>query len=143
MTAAPGWDPDATAALAATVGVPLAAAPGAHPADRLRAALGLSPGQGALALVRGPGAGSTYRLHAALLIGRSGEADLILDDISVSRRHAEVRPGPGGWTVADLGSLNGTYLNLRRVEEAELSHGDEIQIGLFRLVFLHQPARQR
>jgi len=142
MTAAPDWDPEATAALAAGLGVPLAAVPGAHPADRLRDALGLRPGESALAMVRGPGAGSTFRLHEAMLIGRSGEATVLLDDVSVSRRHAEVRPGPDGWTVADLGSLNGTYLNLRRVEQAALAHGDEIQVGLFRLVFLHKPARR-
>lgn len=142
MTVAWDWDPEATAVLTTAVGGAAAAAAGVHPADRLRAAFGLGPGQSALALVRGPGAGSTFRLLEAVLIGRSSDAAVLLDDISVSRRHAEVRPGPDGWAVADLGSLNGTYLNLRRVEQAILAHGDELQIGLFRLLFLHEPARR-
>jgi len=140
MTTAWDWDPEATAALVAAVGGRMTEVAGVHPADRLRAALGLGPGQSALALVRGPGAGSTFRLLEAVLIGRSSDAAVLLDDISVSRRHAEVRPGPDGWAVGDLGSLNGTYLNLRRVEQAVLAHGDEIQVGMFRLVFLHEPA---
>ena len=60
---------------------------------------------------------------------------IFLDDITVSRRHAEVRKVEGGYVVADVGSLNGTYLNRERVEEAVLHDGDELQIGTFKLVF--------
>jgi pSer/pThr/pTyr-binding forkhead associated (FHA) protein len=68
--------------------------------------------------------------------GRHPESEIFLDDITVSRRHAEfVRQG-SGYVVRDVGSLNGTYLNRERLEEAPLNHGDEVQIGKFKLVFL-------
>jgi pSer/pThr/pTyr-binding forkhead associated (FHA) protein len=57
------------------------------------------------------------------------------DDITVSRRHAEIRRLDDGYVIVDAGSLNGTYVNQERVERAALVHGDEIQIGKFRLVF--------
>ena len=63
-------------------------------------------------------------------------AIIFLDDITVSRRHAEIRQVTGGYEVADVGSLNGTYLNRERVEKAPLHDGDELQIGSFKLVFL-------
>jgi pSer/pThr/pTyr-binding forkhead associated (FHA) protein len=108
-------------------------------ADQLRHQLGLLPGESALLVVRGPGAGSVFRLGLVVVtVGRSAGATVILDDISVSRRHAEIRPVPQGYRIADVGSLNGTYLNDTRVEEAPLAHGDEIQIGLFKLCFLHK-----
>jgi len=58
-----------------------------------------------------------------------------LDDITVSRRHAEISNEDGSFRIVDMGSLNGTYVNKLRVEEADLSSGDEIQIGKFRLIF--------
>ena len=61
---------------------------------------------------------------------------IFLDDITVSRRHAEVRQVAGGYEVTDVGSLNGTYLNRERVESARLDDGDELQIGTFKLLFL-------
>ena len=67
--------------------------------------------------------------------GRHPESDIFLDDITVSRRHAEIRRGANGFTVHDVGSLNGTYLNRERVEDGELVAGDELQIGKFKLVF--------
>jgi pSer/pThr/pTyr-binding forkhead associated (FHA) protein len=67
--------------------------------------------------------------------GRHPESDIFLDDITVSRRHAEIRRGPSAFTVHDVGSLNGTYLNRERVEDGELVAGDELQIGKFKLVF--------
>ena len=67
--------------------------------------------------------------------GRYPESDIFLDDVTVSRRHAEIRREDGHFFVKDLGSLNGTYVNLQRVEEAELADGDELQIGKFKLTF--------
>jgi hypothetical protein len=69
-------------------------------------------------------------------IGRTPDCDIFLDDVTVSRRHAIVTKGTGTFTIEDLGSLNGTFLNRRRVEQAELENGDEVQIGKYRLIFL-------
>jgi pSer/pThr/pTyr-binding forkhead associated (FHA) protein len=68
--------------------------------------------------------------------GRHPDSDIFLDDVTVSRRHAEFRRTPtGGFLVRDVGSLNGTYVNRDRIDEAVLSGGDEVQIGKYRLVF--------
>ena len=69
-------------------------------------------------------------------IGRSPDCPVFLDDVTVSRRHAELVERDGRWFVEDLGSLNGTFVNRRRVESSELSDGDELQIGKYRLTFL-------
>ena len=68
-------------------------------------------------------------------IGRHPQSDIPLDDITVSRRHAQVIFFEGKYKVRDVGSLNGTYVNQQRVDEVVLAHGDELQIGKFRLVF--------
>ena len=74
--------------------------------------------------------------HGATTVGRHPESDIFLDDVTVSRRHAEfVREG-GGFLVRDVGSLNGTYLDRERIDSAGLAGGDEVQIGKYRLVFL-------
>ena len=69
-------------------------------------------------------------------IGRSPDCDIFLDDVTVSRRHAIVAKGAGTFTLEDLGSLNGTFLNRHRIEQADLENGDEVQIGKYRLIFL-------
>jgi pSer/pThr/pTyr-binding forkhead associated (FHA) protein len=69
-------------------------------------------------------------------IGRTPDCDIFLDDVTVSRRHAIVARGAGGFTIEDLGSLNGTFLNRHRIEKADLETGDEVQIGKYRLIFL-------
>ena len=85
---------------------------------------------------RGPNAGSKFVLEGDVTrAGRHPESDIFLDDITVSRRHAEIHRAGEGYVVRDAGSLNGTYLNRERIEEAPLSNGDELQIGKFRLVF--------
>src|SRR3954466_14345602 len=97
----------------------------------------LPPGTALLVVMRGPNAGSRFLLDADLTTaGRHPESDIFLDDVTVSRRHAEfVREGDG-FLVRDVGSLNGTYLNRGRIDAATLSGGDEVQIGKYRLVFL-------
>ncbi len=113
-------------------------APGETGDDELSVSLeGLPEGLGMLVVKRGPNAGSRFTLDAEVTrAGRHPESEIFLDDITVSRRHAEfVRQGPG-YVVRDVGSLNGTYLNRERLDEAPLTHGDEVQIGKFKLVFL-------
>jgi pSer/pThr/pTyr-binding forkhead associated (FHA) protein len=95
-------------------------------------------GVGFLVVKRGPNVGSRFALDSEVVqAGRHPDSDIFLDDITVSRRHAEIlRDADGGYSVRDAGSLNGTYLNRERVESARLSDGDELQIGTFKLVFL-------
>jgi pSer/pThr/pTyr-binding forkhead associated (FHA) protein len=97
----------------------------------------LRDGTAMLVVRRGPNSGSRFLLDKDVVTaGRHPESDIFLDDITVSRRHAEIRRGDeGSFTVHDVGSLNGTYLNRERVEEGELVGGDELQIGKFKLVF--------
>jgi hypothetical protein len=97
----------------------------------------LTPGSGMLVVKRGPNAGSRFRLDQPVTsAGRHPASDILLDDITVSRSHAEFLRENGQFQVVDLGSLNNTYLNGKPVHSAMLAHGDEIQIGNFRLVFL-------
>ena len=98
---------------------------------------GLAPGVGMFVVRHGPSAGSSYRLDkASTSIGRHPDSDVFLDDITVSRRHVVVERGSGGYTLRDVGSLNGTYVNRKRVDESPLQHGDEVQVGRFRLTFV-------
>jgi pSer/pThr/pTyr-binding forkhead associated (FHA) protein len=100
----------------------------------------LPPGTALLAVRRGPNAGARFLLdHDVTTSGRHPDSDIFLDDVTVSRRHAEFHRGPAGFTVRDVGSLNGTYVNRERVESATLSNTDEVQIGKFRLVFIAGP----
>jgi len=95
----------------------------------------LEPGQALLLVKHGPNAGSTFLLEdEATSLGRSPDSDVFLDDISVSRKHAEIRRHDDGFTIHDLGSMNGTYVNRERVEMTKLAQHDEVQIGRFRLV---------
>jgi pSer/pThr/pTyr-binding forkhead associated (FHA) protein len=96
-------------------------------------------GSGLLVVKRGPNVGSRFALDPGkTTIGRHPDSDIFLDDVTVSRRHAEVHHDGSGFVVNDVGSLNGTYLNRERIEQADLHSGDELQIGKFRLVFLHE-----
>jgi len=100
--------------------------------------LELPRGVGLLVVKRGADVGVRFALEAAVTqAGRHPESDIFLDDITVSRRHAEfVRQEGGNLVVRDVGSLNGTYVNRERIEEVVLSGGDEVQIGKFKLVYL-------
>jgi hypothetical protein len=102
------------------------------------AAFGALPeGSAMLLVMRGPNAGSRFRLDGDLTTaGRHPDSDIFLDDVTVSRRHAEFYRRGAVFTVRDVGSLNGTYVNRERIEETELTGGDEVQIGKFRLLFL-------
>jgi pSer/pThr/pTyr-binding forkhead associated (FHA) protein len=96
----------------------------------------LVAGAAMLVVKRGPSAGTRFVLAKDVTTaGRHPESDIFLDDITVSRRHVEIRMVESGFRLIDMGSLNGTYVNKLRVEEADLSSGDEIQIGKYRLIF--------
>jgi hypothetical protein len=105
------------------------------PADE--AALAALPTGSALLVVRrGPNAGSRFLLDSDVTtVGRSPDSDIFLDDVTVSRRHAEFVRTAQGFLVRDVGSLNGTYVDRNRIEEALLRDGDEVQVGKYRLVF--------
>jgi pSer/pThr/pTyr-binding forkhead associated (FHA) protein len=105
--------------------------------EESRAAVDALPGGSAMLVVqRGPNAGSRFLLDADLVTaGRHPDSDVFLDDVTVSRRHAEFRRGPQGYHVRDVGSLNGTYVNRDRVDEVVLGNGDEVQVGKYRLVY--------
>ncbi|MGW0557841.1 FHA domain-containing protein [Streptomyces sp. NPDC002926] len=94
-------------------------------------------GSALLVVRRGPNSGSRFLLDGELTTaGRHPQSDIFLDDVTVSRRHVEFRRGPDGrFGVADVGSLNGTYVNRERIDSVLLSNGDEVQIGKYRLVF--------
>ncbi len=90
-----------------------------------------------LVVRQGSKAGSRYAIDSgSTTIGRHPESDIFLDDITVSRRHAEIIHSGEQFEVLDTGSLNGTYVNRQRIDRIALASGDEIQIGKFKLVFV-------
>jgi hypothetical protein len=96
----------------------------------------LERGQALLIVKRGPNQGSTFLVDKDVTTtGRHPESDIFLDDVTVSRRHAEIRREDAAFSIRDVGSLNGTYVNRQRVDETQLADGDELQIGKFKLVF--------
>ena len=83
--------------------------------------------------------GETFPLEAErTLIGRSPDCEIFLDDVTVSRKHAVLQRRDKTFVIEDLGSLNGTFVNRRRIESGELTDNDELQIGKYRLTFLLQ-----
>ena len=117
---------------------PLQDAPGVE--DDIVVAVGDLPRGAAVLIVRsGPQAGDRFALSAAeTRLGRHPDSEIMLDDITVSRRHAAIEQTPEGYVVSDAGSLNGTYVNQERIERAVLHHGDELQVGKFRLVLFER-----
>ena len=96
----------------------------------------LPPGHALLVVQRGPGAGSRFLLDTdQVSAGRHPDSEIFLDDVTVSRRHAEFHREGERFTVSDTGSLNGTYVNRDRIDRVQLNDGDEVQIGKYRLVF--------
>jgi pSer/pThr/pTyr-binding forkhead associated (FHA) protein len=93
-------------------------------------------GHALLVVQKGPGAGSRFLLDVDVVnAGRHPDSEIFLDDVTVSRRHAVFNREGDTFTVSDVGSLNGTYVNRDRIESHHLSDGDEVQIGKYRLVF--------
>jgi len=96
----------------------------------------LRPGTALLVVLRGPNTGARFLLDDdEVSSGRHPDSDIFLDDVTVSRKHAMFSRTAEGFVVRDVGSLNGTYVNRNRIDQAVLTTGDEVQIGKFRLVF--------
>lgn len=99
--------------------------------------------EGLFVVNQGPKAGARYALDTDVVsLGRDPQSDIFLDDITVSRRHAEVTRDGARYSIRDVGSLNGTYVNRQLVDEGELNEGDEVQVGKFKLVFVHGTSPQ-
>jgi pSer/pThr/pTyr-binding forkhead associated (FHA) protein len=104
----------------------------------------LPPGSALIVVKRGPNAGSRFLLDQPVTsAARHPASDIFLDDVTVSRRHAEFRWDNDEFHVVDVGSLNSTYVNREPVDSAVLVNGDEVQIGKFRLTFLTKPKNHR
>jgi pSer/pThr/pTyr-binding forkhead associated (FHA) protein len=136
----PRETPDATTMRLSAVGGAEAAAPqqGDIQAGRVDdgTLASLRPGTALLRVDHGPNAGSRFLLDAEVTtVGRHPSSDIFLDDVTVSRKHAEFLRADGGFAVKDVGSLNGTYVNRSRIDvPTTLQTGDEVQIGKFRLL---------
>ena len=106
-------------------------------------AMSLPRGMALLVVRHGPNMGARFLLDRDLIVaGRHPDSDIFLDDVTVSRSHAEFRRSGATFALVDTGSLNGTYVNRERVPAAELRNGDEVQIGKFRLTFvISEPPR--
>ncbi|RSS72254.1 FHA domain-containing protein [Streptomyces sp. WAC06614] len=143
----PGLTPERASETTSTISISgleayEAEATGTHGSSSLspeaQAAVEALPLGSALLIVRrGPNSGSRFLLDGELTTaGRHPQSDIFLDDVTVSRRHVEFRRSQdGGFTVADVGSLNGTYVNREPIDSVALHNGDEVQIGKYRLVF--------
>lgn len=109
----------------------------AEPEEELALSLDeLRADQALVVVKRGPNAGSKFLIDRdRITAGRHPESDIFLDDVTVSRRHAEILREGTRFVIKDAGSLNGTYVNRERADMAELANGDELQIGKFKLVF--------
>jgi pSer/pThr/pTyr-binding forkhead associated (FHA) protein len=113
--------------------------------DQIRAIEALPPGSALLIVVRGPGQGSRYLLKEdSVVAGRHPDAEVFLDDVTVSRHHAVFGRIGDTWTVSDTSSLNGTYVNRALISApVQLRTGDEVQIGKYRLMFFAGPHGNR
>lgn len=100
----------------------------------------LPEGSALLVVKRGALEGVRYPLDSGsgvpITVGRAPDSMIFLDDVTVSRRHAKLSYSPLGWTIVDVGSLNGTYVNRNRVDSSALVDQDEVQVGKYRFVFL-------
>ncbi|MGO4859357.1 FHA domain-containing protein [Arthrobacter sp. 2MCAF14] len=111
-------------------------------AEERAAVRALPPGSALLIAHTGPNAGARFLLDSdTTTAGRHPDADIFLDDVTVSRKHVEFVRTPEGFEVVDTGSLNGTYVNQDRVDNVLLKNGSEVQIGKFRLTYYLSPAR--
>ncbi|MGC4112004.1 MAG: FHA domain-containing protein [Nocardioides sp.] len=128
-------DSTATISLAGTAAPDVSSDRQLNPVDA--AAVDALPiGSALLVVQRGPGAGSRFLLDKDVVTaGRHADSEIFLDDVTVSRRHATFTREGDSFTVADAGSLNGTYVNRDRIDHVALKDTDEVQIGKYRLVF--------
>ena len=111
-------------------------------ADSAAGADQLSDGEALLVVKRGPNAGARFLLDQdSTTAGRHPEADIFLDDVTVSRRHAEFRAEAGGHRLVDMNSLNGTFVNHDRVDDVLLRSGMHVQIGKYRLTYFTSTQR--
>ena len=139
----PGDDPlrgvEQTMVFGAIAPEPSSGEPVERPGAQDEAAIAALPaGSALLVTLRGPGAGSRFLLDTDLVtVGRHPDSSIFLDDVTVSRRHAEFRRSGQSYDVSDVGSLNGTYVNRDRIDAVSLTDGDEVQIGKYRLVYFH------
>lgn len=117
---------------------PLQDAPGTE--DDIVVQVGDLPVETGVLIVRaGEQAGDRFDLVNDLTrLGRHPDSEISLDDITVSRRHVDVERTEEGYVASDAGSLNGTYVNQERIDRTLLKHGDELQVGKFRLVFFER-----
>ena len=133
--------PEDAASQTGVLGLRVASEGDSSPLPRVDSASvsGLGAGGAVLVVLRGPQEGASFTLdpsHAVVTIGRAPECELFLDDVTVSRKHAELTPVEDGWQLRDAGSLNGSYVNRRRIDAQVLVGGDEVQIGKYRFVYL-------
>jgi hypothetical protein len=103
----------------------------------------LNPDSAMLIIHRGPNRGERFLLNSPeTSIGRSGDNDILLDDVTVSRKHANIRRAGDRFELIDLGSLNGTYVNNNSIARATLNSGDEIQFGKFHMLFVQNKSNK-
>lgn len=141
-------EPIPTAGETTSIGLPAISVPiTSSPADRalseqdLATISKLDDNSALLISTRGSSSGSRYLLDEdEITVGRDTRADILLDDATVSRQHAVFRRQGGNFIIEDAGSLNGTYVNMKRVDSATLKSGDSIMIGKFRMVFFTKAA---
>jgi pSer/pThr/pTyr-binding forkhead associated (FHA) protein len=102
----------------------------------------LNPDSAMLIIHRGPNRGERFLINSPeTTIGRSSDNDVVLDDVTVSRKHANIRRAGERFELIDLGSLNGTYVNNNSIARATLNSGDEIQFGKFHMLFVQNIKR--
>lgn len=120
-----------------TMTIPLVAGEEGEAEGELRVSVeDLPTGFGVLVTRQGPSIGSRYVLDAEVTrVGRHPDSDIVLDDMTISRHHAEVMRRADGYTVRDYRSRTGTYVNRERVAEMKLANGDELQLGRVKLIF--------
>ncbi|MBL8928981.1 MAG: FHA domain-containing protein [Kineosporiaceae bacterium] len=132
--------PDTTISFNAVPAEAPEVAAGAPSSADLAAVDALPTGSALLVVQRGPNTGARFLLDAErTTAGRRPESDIFLDDVTVSRKHAEFVRRGNQFVVRDVGSLNGTYVQRDRIDEVVLRPGDEVQIGKYRLVFHPSP----
>jgi pSer/pThr/pTyr-binding forkhead associated (FHA) protein len=132
----PRRSPDTTMTFSSAAAETAEAAEGGLSGDEAAAVDALPEGSALLIVQRGPNSGARFLLDSErTTVGRHPDSNIFLDDVTVSRKHAEFLRDDGGFRVRDVGSLNGTYVNRDRVDDALLRAGDEVQVGKYRMTY--------